>query len=59
MGFAARTTTIVAALLATTACATAQSAPVERTAPAATATASTGTVPIQPAMRRWTVSSTS
>ena len=54
MGFAARTTTIVAALLATTACATAQSAPVERAAPAAAqAAASTGTVPIQPAQPAW------
>ena len=52
MGFAARTTTIVAALLATTACATAQSAPVERAAPVA-APASTGTVPIQPAQPAW------
>ena len=54
MGFAARTTTIAAALLATTACATAQSAPVERTAPvAAPSAASVGTVPIRPAQPEW------
>ena len=54
MGFAARTTTIAAALLATTACTTARSAPDERTAPvAASGAASVGTVPIRPAQPEW------
>ena len=52
-GPVARTSTLAAMLLATTACATAQTAPVERAPAAQATTATVGTVPIQPAQPEW------